>query len=63
MCWPAGREATGAGDPGGIPTTWRRVAAMGNPLTGGAQLEKAGVWLQEGSVAMDHGANDMWKES
>lgn len=52
----------GAGDPGGIPTTWRRVAAMANPLTGGAQLEKAGVWLQEGSVAMDHGEKDVERE-
>ena len=36
---------------------------MANPLTGGAQLEKAGLWPQEGSVAMEHGANDMWKQS
>ena len=35
---------------------------MANPLTGGAQLEKAGVWLQEGSVAMDHGEKDVERE-
>ena len=34
----------GAGDPGGVPTTWGRVAAMANPLTGGAQRRGALPW-------------------
>ena len=28
---------------------------MANPLTGGAQLEKAGVWLQEGALPWSMG--------